>query len=430
MPKDRKPLTTKWTFRKKLGGEGEITRYKARMVARGFQQIEGFDFTETYSNVVKAASYRILFAMTALYGWHCYQIDITTAFLNGDIDEEIYIRAPEGYPESHGIKASEYDECVFIKQNPLLIITVYVDDINIFGPALSTIRDFMQQISSKFPITGGDPVSYYLGMKVTQTRSGLHIGQSVYTRQILNRFGMTPTKPSPIPLDPSAKLTQEKSALASTSFRHQFLSKIGSINYNQTKTRPDIAFPVSYASRFGKNPNQSHMDAPNQILAYLSGTSTLGLNYSKEGSSKIEGWVDISTSSTHAEYVAASDATKEAVWLLGFFNELNKAMGKEIQPGIVLHIDNASALKITKNPEFHRRTKHIDIRYHYIRECVESGQIIPQWISGKENIADILTKPLARPQFSKLVKEMGLTEAPSAEEVTRARGSSRHVTFT
>ena len=472
LPPGRKALTTKWVLKRKLGPQGEITRYKARMVARGFQQVEGFDFTETYSGVVKAAAYRLLFALSAVFNWHCHQMDIATAFLNGDLDEEVYIYPPAGYPVpgkvlrlrkalyglkqsprqwykklrkwmfDQGWEVSQYDECVFIRRRPFLIATVYVDDINIFGPVLKDILTFKTDISHTFKVTDAGPVSWYLGMQIKTTPEGVHLHQSGYTQQILNRFGFQNVKPRFIPLDANEKLIDETHAIASAEFQHDFQSKVGSLNYDQTKTRPDISFPVSLVSRYSKNPNQKHMDAVNTIFAYLAGTKDTGLFYRRDGSQEIEGWVDsdwggctntgksttgwifkiggspiswssqrqktVSSSSTEAEYIAASDAAKEAIWLLGFFNELNAFAGRPQQAGIKLYIDNASAIKLTKNPEFHGRTKHINIRHHFIRECVENGQIKPEWISGQNNTADILTKPLSRPIFSKLFDELGL----------------------
>ena len=163
-PKDRKVLTGRWVFKRKLGSNGQIARHKARFVVRGFSQIYGLDFDETYASVVKSASYRILFALQARYGWKCHQMDIKTAFLNGDLEHEIFVEPPEGYPEArnrvlklckslyglkqaprqwyfklrafleeNGWRVSNFDPSVFIKDNENLIMEVYVDDINIFG---------------------------------------------------------------------------------------------------------------------------------------------------------------------------------------------------------------------------------------------------------------------------------------------------------
>ena len=292
LPPNRKPLTTKWVLKKKLGPHGQLLKHKARLVARGFQQREGFDFTETYSGVVKDASYRILFALTALYGWTCHQMDVTTAFLNGDLLEEVYLLPPQGYPEKqgsvlllmkalYGLKQAPrqwykrlreymkknywvvcpYDECVFISKERQLVITVYVDDLNIFGPSQSEIMKFKKEISAEFKMTDAGEASFYLGMQVEYTKEGVAIHQATYAKQILNRFELAAIKPVTIPFDPATKLLAEKQADATKEFRHQYLSKIGSINHLQTKTRIDLSFPVSATSRFMKNPNQTHIES-------------------------------------------------------------------------------------------------------------------------------------------------------------------------
>lgn len=476
---NRKPLTTRWVLKRKLGPDGEITKYKARMVARGFQQVEGFDYSETYSGVVKAASYRMLFALMAISGWYCHQMDVITAFLNGDLLEEVYTYPPEGFPEpgkvlrlrkalyglkqaprqwywklrewlvNNGWEPSSYDDCVFLHPGRKLIITVYVDDINIFGAQLQYIEAFKHEISNAFSMTDAGKVAYYLGTQIQESTKGVHLHQAGFVRQMLNKFNMANVTPTYIPLRADEKLLEETSTEANAKFRHEYMSKVGSLNYLQSKTRPDQSYSVSLVSRYMKNPNQQHMDAVDQILAYSAGTATLGLFYRRNGDPTIQGYVDsdwggckdtgksttgwiftlagapiswasqrqrtVSSSSTEAEYIAASDACKEAMWLKGFHGEICTTMGLTQQNSIDLYIDNASAIKLTKNPEFHGRTKHIDIRHHFIRECVRNGHVTPKWISGQENIADLLTKALHRPKFRLFRGTMGVERADSSE---------------
>ena len=471
LPPGRKALTTKWVLKKKLGPNGEITKYKARMVARGFQQVEGYDYTETYSGVVKAAAYRLLFALITLNGWTCHQMDVVTAFLNGDVFEEIYIHPPQGYPHPgkvlrllkalYGLKqsprlwyrklrqwllqsgweVSKYDECVFYNRDRRLVITIYVDDINIFGPSDEHIVCFKKEIAKAFKMTDAGRASWYLGMQLHWLPGGLHIHQSGFIQQILGKYGLLGSRPASIPLDPTRKLLKETENTADPKFKTTYMSMVGSLNYLQTKTVWAMAFPVSLVSRFMTNPNETHMDAVLQEFRYLTGTSERGLLFKKDGDSTLRGFVDsdwggdtdtgksttgwvftlagspiswssqrqktVSSSSTEAEYIAASDACKEAIWLKGFHNELAPIMNHPHQETIPLAIDNASALKLTKNPEFHGRTKHINIRHHFIRECVERGQIAPEWISGKTNPADLFTKALPKALFLENVTRLG-----------------------
>lgn len=471
LPPGRKALTTKWVLKKKLGPDGDILKYKARMVARGFQQVEGYDYTETYSGVVKAAAYRLLFALVTLSNWTCHQMDVVTAFLNGEVLEEIYIHPPQGYAHPgkvlrllkalYGLKqsprlwyrklrqwllendweVSKYDECVFYNKTRQLIMTVYVDDINIFGPSDEHIVPFKQTMARAFKMTDAGRASWYLGMQLKWLPDGLHIHQDGFIQQALGRYGLLGSKPANIPLDPLKKLVVETQSTADAKFKSAYMSMVGSLNYVQSKTLWSLAFPVSLASRFMTNPNQSHMDAAVQQFRYLVGNAEKGLFFQKSGNASIKGWVDsdwggdtdtgksttgwvfalagcpiswcsqrqktVSSSSTEAEYIAASDACKEAIWLKGFYNEIGPMMNRQHQDGIPLAIDNASALKLTRNPEFHGRTKHINIRHHFIRECVGQGDIIPEWVAGKENPADLFTKALARPLFMENVARLG-----------------------
>ena len=471
LPQGRKALTTKWILKKKLGPDGSIQKYKARMVARGFQQIEGYDYTETYSGVVKTAAYRLLFALTVLNNWTCHQMDVSTAFLNGEVFEEIYIHPPQGYPHPgkvlrllkalYGLKQSprlwyrklrqwllrnnwkisKYDECVFYSSSRQLIVSVYVDDINIFGPSDEHIIPFKLEIGKVFKMTDAGRASWYLGMQLDWLPNGLHIHQNGFVQQALGRYGLLGSKPASVPLDSTRKLVKETETTAEAKFKKTYMSMVGSLNYLQSKTVWGLAFPVSLVSRFMTNPNQSHMDAVLSQFRYLIGSSHRGLFYRKNGDRMIRGFVDsdwagdtdtgksttgwvftlagcpiswssrrqrtVSSSSTEAEYIAASEASKEAVWLKNFHKELSSIMGHPEQDAVPLAIDNASALKLTKNPEFHGRTKHINVDHHVIREYVEQGEIVPEWIAGKDNPADLLTKPLAKALFLQDISRLG-----------------------
>jgi hypothetical protein len=474
LPEGRKALTVRWVFKRKLGPDNKVVRYKARIVVRGFQQIEGFDYTETFAGVVKDDSTRLLFAIAAALGWHVHQMDVETAFLNSELQEDIYVHAPEGYSHhgrilrlrralyglkqaprywykkfrswltTAGFKAVPQDECVFISAERRIIISLYVDDTNIFGPDLTLIAAFKAEISQAFKMTDSGPAAWYLGMQIDQSAEGISMHQAAYANQIISQHGFDSAVPAHTPLVPRLKLDKQEGQ-AVDSVRKSYLSKTGALNWLAVKTRPDLAFPTSYVSRFNSNPGSEHDDAVSHIFRYVLGTPSMGLHYSRQNDNEpliLRGYVDsdwagekssslsttgyvftlagspvawssqrqknVATSSTHAEYFAASEAAKQAYWLCGWMNEIAVLDSRIMQGVVPLHIDNESAVKLTKNPESHARTRHIDIRYHYIRELVEDGTIETIWIPGTENPADMFTKPLAAPPIEMICKKLGL----------------------
>lgn len=478
LPDSRTPLWCKWTFKRKYGPQGEVKRYKARLCARGDQQKEGIDFKETYSAVVKSASYKVLFAIQALFDLQCDQMDVVTAFLNGELGEEVFMRPPEGFPQPSGMvlrlkkalyglrqsprvwygkftremkqmgfRVSVCDPCVFIHDGAGVIVAIWVDDLLLFGKDEAEIRGIKAKLSATFKMTDEGACSFYLGMHVTKDSDGVMLHQEAYAYQVLDRFGLRQAPEAQHPTDGSTKnLRANTQAQTSPAFRLDYQSRVGSLMWESQVSRPDIAFVTNLCARFNANPSQAHMDAVNGIYAYLKATPTLGLHFrAGESQPLLVGYVDsdyagcldtrrsttgwifmlggspvswcsqrqktVSTSTLEAEYVAAAEATKEAVWLRTFINDLG-ITGLHIDT-VPLHIDNNSALLATRNPDFNGRMKHIDVRHHFIREKVEEGVIDTIRVASKDNLADILTKPLDLVDFERLTTRMGLGKAIS-----------------
>ncbi|PPJ50823.1 hypothetical protein CBER1_07278 [Cercospora berteroae] len=284
IPPGRKPLTVRLVYRRKIGKDGKVSKYKVRLVARGFQQREGFDFTETYSGVVKTAAYRTIFALMAALGWKCHQMDFVTAFLNGGLEEVIHMRLPPGLPctmngeevfvrllkglyglkqslrvwyralrewlLAHGWQVSQFDECVFYYKDRALLMPVYVDDINIFGKDEQAIVAFKKELLASFRLTDEGEVAYYLGMQVVHTPDGLHIHQGNHIKQMLRKYGLDIGYTRGTPLDPTKDLIEETEKTASADFKHLYLAKVGTLNYFACKTRADITSAVSIAVCF------------------------------------------------------------------------------------------------------------------------------------------------------------------------------------
>nr|ANM86643.1 putative integrase [Cladonia uncialis subsp. uncialis]AUW30833.1 putative integrase - catalytic core [Cladonia uncialis subsp. uncialis] len=485
-PKDQHVLSNRWVLRRKLGADGKVSKYKARFVVRGFEQIHGVDFDETFASVVKQPSYKILFALQAILGWKCHQMDVKTAFLHGKIDETIYIQPPDGFPEEEGKvlrllkalyglkqsprlwylrlknfliskrwKVSSFDSSVFIHPSGLFL-TVYVDDINIFGANEDAIVKFKGELAAEFEMTDLGECAYYLGLHIHMRPEGIYLHQANFVQQILNRFSLNNLNPVSTPTSPSVKLKANKDETATQDFTRLYQAMVGSVNYLATVSRPDISFATSRAARYMSNPSDDHMKELHRLYAYLKGTMNLGLMFTTQSKENIQAMVDsdwgncpdtsrstggwiftlagspvswsskrqatVALSSCEAEYMAASEATKEAIWMRNLVQEFRLPMFNNLK--IPIAIDNNSAMKLSKNPEFHARTKHIALRHHYIREKVASGEIEIQRVSTTNNLADCLTKGLPRPRLEELIRRMGMKVKPQVQnsEVLKSGG--------
>lgn len=473
-PPNRKILRGRWVFKLKRGPAGEITRYKARWVVRGFEQREGIDYHETFASVVKPMSYKALFAIVAAKDWELEQMDVKTAFLYGDIDEEIYVEQPTGAEDGttrvcklrkalYGLKQSPRlwnNTCLdFFKKlgyspltadmsvltNGQTYVAIYVDDLLLAGPSATEIADLKVKLNKRFQMSDLGPCSYYLGMKVTRDRPNrvLRLSQTGYIEEVLRKFDMDKCNPSKLPMDPHSKLfPTEEGETCPADRRTKYQSAVGSLMYAMLGTRPDIAYAVSVVSRYASNPNNSHFGAVNKIFRYLRGTAPLGLTF-RGDLKQLKGYTDadwggdtgtrrstsgyvynigsgaiswsskrqptVALSTCEAEYIGQTQAAKEAIWLKELLGQLNvnESEGPHVT---VLYCDNLGAMALAKNPQFHARTKHIDIQHHFVREKVAEGQIALQHVSTDQQVADGLTKPLPKDKFVLFRDTIGLED--------------------
>jgi len=484
IPDGRQPIGCKWVFKRKLNSDGSIARYKARLVAKGYAQQFGIDYDETYAPVAKFTSIRALIAIGASHDFEMHQMDVKTAFLNGDLNEEIYMTVPEGIDHDvtsavcklnrtlYGLKQSprmwnqridQYlinqqgfirlhaDHSLYIRrsQSELAIIALYVDDLLILSNTIEAMSKIKSALSREFEMSDCGELHQFLGIRITRDRANRRISldQSQLANQIMSRFGMEECNPVTTPLDPSIQLkSADKDTSQSPVDQNLYRRMIGSLMYLMIGTRPDIAAAVSIISQFASNPTILHHQAAKRIIRYIKGTINLKLNYEeklnygdvREREPMLIGYSDanwgndvntrrsttgyifylsggaiswsskrqatVALSSTEAEYMALTQATKEAIWLRGLLAELNYTQER----ATTLFEDNQSAIALAKNPVHHARSKHIDIQHHFIREKIESNEIEISYKSTDDMIADALTKPLARPRFAKLIDEMGL----------------------
>ena len=474
LPAGRKAVGSKWIFRIKRDAAGNIKTWKARLVAKGYSQVEGLDFSETFAPVAKFTSIRIILTLAAAHGWECHHMDVKTAFLNGELEEEIYMEQPEGFVkvgEEHlvcklvkslyGLKQAprawnkklhqeltkagfirlEADHSVYQKHDATgqVFLLIYVDDLVIVTSTKESLHSCKNGLSKIFKMTDLGETSHFLGMEVQRDRkkNQIFLNQTTYIKAMLERLGMAECAPLKIPLAVGAKLppcsTEQKPYL------QYFQSAVGSLMYLMVATRPDLAYAVGAVSQFMASPDDEHLAAVKRVLRYVRGTMDykLVLGAGKQGTHLI-GYSDadwaandinrrsisgycfmlgagavswkskkqtsVALSSTEAEYMALTQATKEAIWTKQFLTELGLFSNKPI----VIRADNQSCISLARNPEFHTRTKHIDIQYHFIREKVENETIHLEYCSTKQMVADVLTKAVPHEKHIWCTEAMGV----------------------
>jgi hypothetical protein len=463
LPVGKNIVKSKWVFKRKLKPDGSLDKYKARLVAKGYSQRKGIDFCETFAPVARYDSIRTVLSIAASCNMRLMQFDVKTAFLYGDLDEEIFMQQPTGFDDGtgrvcklhrglyglkqasrqwnhkfdaflqrHGLVKTAADPCVYTGSvnGVRTILCLYVDDGLLCSSSEGVMKKLVKDLQSEFQITTS-PASCFVGLEIEQSKDSITIHQRGYLDKILDRFGMKDCKSVSTPAEPgnrrieicrSSDLTDQK--MADVPYRQA----VGSLLFAAIVSRPDIAFAVSHAARFVENPGPEHWGAVKRIFRYLRGTINKSIVY-RRGNNKLVGYADadwaqdcqdrksttgfvfcmnggpivwksrrqtsVATSTLEAEYMAMADAAKECIWLRQLLNDLNWKQ-REIT---TIRVDNQAAIRLSLNPEFHNRSKHIDVRYHFLRDEVSKNKMVFKYIASKDNPADFLTKGLSSPAF-------------------------------
>jgi transposase InsO family protein len=479
LPPGAKAIGSGWVFRVKRNADGSIERYKARVVAKGYSQRPGIDFSEVFAPTFRPATLRLILALAALEDMELRSIDVSAAFTNGDLDEWLYMLQPEGFHQGgpnvvcrlrkslYGLKQSarqwniklhaaltemgfkriESDNSVYIYSNGevKIFVPIYIDDITLASKNTPAIDKAVKQLSQHFKCRDLGPTVYLLGVGVGRDRSKrlITLHQRQFILDMLERYQMSDCHSVLTPMAPGTALSKQMGPenTAEVDFMRNvpYLSAVGSLQYLATMTRPDIAYAVSYLARFNCNPGPKHWAAVKHLFRYLKGTLEYKLQYSGEFGSELFttytdaahgdcidsgrstggyvtmmaggaiGWGSklqsiVTLSTTEAEFVSAVEAGKEIAWMRNILGEFGYPVG---QPS-TLHIDNQSAISVSKNPEHHGRMKHLDLRYYWLRDAVNTKRIAPSYIPTAEQIADILTKPLPSPKVQFCRDSMGI----------------------
>ncbi|GJU34268.1 ribonuclease H-like domain, reverse transcriptase, RNA-dependent DNA polymerase [Tanacetum coccineum] len=446
LPKGHKAIGLKWVFKTKKDANGNIIKHKARLVAKGYIQQHGIDFEEVFAPVARMETIRLLLAIAANNKWEVHHLDVKSAFLHGDLKEEVYVTQPEGFVKrqdngkvyrlikalyglrqaprawniklDNTLKSLDFKKCaleqaIYTKtsKDSTLLIGVYVDDLIITGTPKKEIDKFKAQMEEKFEMSDLGLLAYYLGIEVTQTDGDISIRQSAYANKILKEAGMIDCNETLIPMDPGTKLTKvtEGTMVNSTEYR----SLIGCLRY-LLHTRPDLSYSIGLLSRFMQEPREQHMKAIRQVLRYVKGTKDYGITYKHNGGNKIHGFSDSSygvntqegKGTTGIIFYYATAAATQALWLKRLLSKLTHSQEEKV----TIKVDNKSAIALIKNPVFHERSKHIDTKYHFIKECVEREDIQVEFVSGEYQKVDILTKALPKIKFLTMRQLIGLKD--------------------
>ena len=473
LPEGRKKIGVKWVYKTKRNAQGEVQRYKARLVAKGYKQKEGIDYGEVFAPVARLETIRLLISLAAQEKWKIYQLDVKSAFLNGFLEEEIYVEQPPGfvkrgqddkvyrlkkalyglkqaprawntridkYFQGNGFEKCPYEHALYLKKEAdgsLLYACLYVDDLIFTGNNPAMFDSFKKSMIQEFEMTDIGLMAHFLGIEVVQSEKGIFISQSSYAKEILKRFNMENCNPVTTPVETGLELRKTDEGNIDPTY---FKSLVGSLRY-LTCTRPDILYGVGLVSRYMETPNQTHLNAAKRILRYIKGTLNDGLLYTSSEEFKLVGYSDsdwgrdlderksttgftffmgntaftwtskkqaiVTLSSCEAEYVAASSAVCQGIWL----RNVLKYLGFQQENPTEVYIDNRSAIALAKNPVYHDRSKHIDTRFHFIREHVKNQEVELVSCRTYDQIADIFTKPLKHDVFTRLKTMLGMMKS-------------------
>ena len=476
LPKGCTETKGRWVYTLKQGKMPDQVQYKARYVARGFTQVQGVDYDETFSPTTRFTSIRALLQKATNENLVLHQLDVKGAYLNAPIDKELYIQQPPGYEMTanrstrltcrlnksiYGLKqsgrmwyetltdylkanrfvANVQDPCLYtrgrVDNDDYAILVFWVDDIIVGGKTDTNINSVKTLLQEKFNMDDRGQLQWFLGIDFKRLNDGRYqINQQRYAEQILKRYGMAECKPASTPSGSDTHLQKatddEHEQVHISKFPYREI--VGSLIYLMTATRPDISWSVSKLSQYLDKPGPAHVTAVKRLLRYIKATLSHTLIYSPSDG-VLRGYSDsdwagdtddrrsttgfvttlgscpiswktrkqpsVALSSCEAEYMALSDTTREMLYLRTFCLSLDL---KQPEQNIVLS-DNQGAIALSKGHGVkHSRSKHIDIRYHFVRE---QTTMLYKYVSSDNNLADIMTKPLDRIKHDCALKQLG-----------------------
>jgi len=465
-PANKKVLTCRWVMTVKQDENGDVNRHKARLVVRGCEQKQGFDFVETYAPVAQMNTIRTVLSVANHKKMHIHQLDVKNAFLNSELKEEIFMQPPEGLKVQEGnvlkLKKALYglkqsprewnckfdcfvktlgfcqcpsDDCLYVlrKGVNVLYLLLYVDDFLLVCDSLSWLEELKMKLTEKFRMRDLGEAKYFLGIKIDRTENSMFLSQRSYTEMVLTRFGMSECVSVNTPLELKPDFNVSGPCIVGVK---PYREVIGSLMYLSLTTRPDISVAVNHYSQFQNNASEIQWKGLKRILRYLKGTLDFGLCYKGTEVCPIKCFVDadyangpdrksitgflievfgdnvswvtrkqstISLSTTEAEFIALAMSVSVLLW----FKQLLLDLGIDTKARIPIMEDNQSCIKYLENWT-QKRMKHVDVKHKYVRELYLKGIIILVYVPTQDQKADVLTKSLSFMPFSKHRESLGL----------------------
>jgi len=479
-PESRRVLKGKWVYKVKneVDNNGNNTsRHKAGLCFMGNRQIKGLDFNETFAPVAKFTTIRCILAMTAANGGELHQMDVKTAFLNGDLAEEIYMEQPNGYVDPtypdkvcrllqalYGLKQAPkmwyanledflksqgFDNIdpgaylyLLMDDGEIIIVQVYVDDLLLVASSLAAIYKIEDALHKRFEMKHLGEAKVILGLEIRRDKAlgTLKVSQFKYAGQVLEKFGMAECNPIGTPLEVGLQLVKADESDGALPYREA----VGSLMYQMVGTRPDLAFAIWKLSRFVSCYGKEHWAAIKRVLRCVKGSMDKGLVFDKNSSCVLQGYSEadwagdhetrrsttgytfifsgaavswgsklqktLALSTMEAEYMALCEASKEAVWLNKLVQSVaSQGLRTAISCGpINIKVDNSGCIDFSKKPVEHKHTKHIKIRYHFLREPITTDKVTLEQCATDDMVTDPMTKELGKTKNDRHVEAMGL----------------------
>ncbi|GJY99559.1 retrovirus-related pol polyprotein from transposon TNT 1-94 [Tanacetum coccineum] len=431
-PKNILIIPLKWLFKIKLDEYGDVLKNKARLVAKGYCREIGIDFEESFAPVARPEAIRIFITNAASQDMIIFQMDVKTTFLNGELNEEVYVSQPEGFvdPEhpshvyhlkkalcglkqaprasydklssfliSFGFLKGVVDPTLFTRKTGkhYLLVQIYVDDIIFASTDPKSCDLFAHEMNSTFKMSMMGQMSFFLGSQISQNPRGIFINQAKYALEILKKYGFDTSTPIDTPMSERPKLDEDIGGKLVDPTRYRGM--VGCLMY-LTASRPDIVFAVCICARYQAKLTEMHLHAIKRISRYLKGTLNMGLWYPKDSGFALTAFADADYAGS--EYIALSGCCTQILWMRLQLSDYGFVFN-----AIPMYCDNQSAIALCCNSVQHSRSKHIDIRHHFIKEQVERRIVELYFVETKYQLADIFTKALPRERFETLLPLLG-----------------------